>query len=110
MRGKITHDATGTDVPQENGFIEGTADEHVSFRREGQRVDVVAVPRERGRGDGEIRGEGGPQQDGFVVASGGEGVRRADRGPGYGVDAGEVGAESADVFELGCCGRFVFGH
>ena len=49
-----------------------------------------------------------PEEDGFVVGGGGEGVGRAAGGPGEGVDAGEVAVEGLEMGEswvwLGCGG------
>lgn len=49
MCGEGFHDAGGADVPEENGFIVGAADEHVALWGEGDLVDVVVVADE---GDG----------------------------------------------------------
>ncbi len=46
---KGAHDAGSTDVPEEDGFIVGTADEHIAFGGKGNRVDVVVMAKKRHR-------------------------------------------------------------
>ena len=43
------HDPGSADVPEEDGFVIGSGDEHVAFWGEGDGVDVVVVAEE---GDG----------------------------------------------------------
>ena len=47
--GQGAHDAGGADVPEEDGFVVGAADQHVAFGGEGDGVDVVVVAEERYR-------------------------------------------------------------
>ncbi len=46
---KGAHDAGSADVPEEDGFIVGTADEHVAFGGKGNGVDVVVMAKKRHR-------------------------------------------------------------
>jgi hypothetical protein len=45
---KRAHDARGSDVPEEHGFVVGSADKHVAFGREGDGVYVVVMAEEEG--------------------------------------------------------------
>lgn len=107
MRGELSHDACGTDVPEEDGFIVGACDEHVAFGTECEAVDVVAVARHRGGWDREVAGQWIPEEYAFVVGGGGEGVWRAYLRPGNGIYAGFVGTERAQEFEGGVLGWLV---
>lgn len=40
---KGAHNSRSPNIPEEYSFIVGTADEHVAFRGEGQRVDVITM-------------------------------------------------------------------
>lgn len=88
MRGQPAHHPRRSHVPEEDGLVVASADEHVALGREGDGVDVVVVAEQRER-EG-FAGLDVPEADGFVVGAGGEG--EVVGGPGEGGDAGEVRA------------------
>lgn len=58
MCGQRAKDTSAADVPDEDGFVVGAADEDVAFWREGDGVDVVVVADE-GFGVGSALEQGG---------------------------------------------------
>ena len=46
MRGQRAHDPRSADVPEENGFVVGATDEHISFGGEGKGIDVIMVAKQ----------------------------------------------------------------
>jgi len=61
VRRELPHHARSANVPEVDGFVVGTADEHVAGGTERDAVDVVVVAEE---GEGvRVAGGGGPETD-----------------------------------------------